>query len=50
MELAIRGYLREPIGPVDESNWPQKYNERFAAPLKATLRKVLEACLAFAKL
>lgn len=49
MELAIRGYLREPIGPVDETNWPPQYDEAFAAPMKATLRKVLEACLDFAR-
>lgn len=49
MELAMRGYLREPIGPVDESNWPPAYDPAFAAPMKATLRRVLEACLAFAR-
>jgi formiminoglutamase len=49
MELAIRGYLREPVGPVDETNWPPQYDEAFAAPMKATLRKVLEACLEFAQ-
>lgn len=49
MELAIRGYLREPVGPVDESNWPAQYDETVAAPMKATLRRVLEACLAFAQ-
>lgn len=49
MELAIRGYLREPIGPVDESNWPPAYDPAFAAPMKATLRRVLDACLAFAR-
>jgi formiminoglutamase len=48
MELAMRGYLREPVGPVDESNWPPPYDPAFAAPMKATLRRVLEACLAFA--
>lgn len=48
MELAIRGYLREPIGPVDETNWPPEYDEEFAGPMRATLRKVLEACLEFA--
>jgi len=48
MELAIRGYLREPVGPVDETNWPPAYDEAFAAPMKATLRKVLQACLEFA--
>jgi N-formylglutamate deformylase len=49
MELAIRGYLREPIGPVDESNWPSQYDEAFAAPMRETLGKVLEACLEFAQ-
>jgi formiminoglutamase len=48
MELAIRGYMREPVGPVDESNWPPAYDPTYAAPMKATLRRVLEACLAFA--
>jgi formiminoglutamase len=49
MELAMRGYLREPIGLVDETNWPPTYDPAFAAPMKATLRRVLEACLAFAR-
>lgn len=48
MELACRGYLREPEGPLDAANWPREYQEDFAAPLQAVLRKVLEACLAFA--
>ena len=48
MELAMRGYLREPIGPVDETNWPPPYDPAFAAPMRDTLRRVLEACLAFA--
>lgn len=48
MELAIRGYLREP-GEVNETNWPPPHDEAFAAPMKATLRKVLEACLEFAQ-
>ena len=26
MELACRGYMREPVGPVDESNWPVPYD------------------------
>lgn len=49
MELAVRGYLREPVGPVDETNWPPQYDEAFAAPMKATLRRVLQECLEFAK-
>jgi formiminoglutamase len=48
MELAMRGYLREPVGPVDETNWPPTYDDTFAAPMRDTLRRVLEACLAFA--
>ena len=42
-----RGYLAEPVGPVDETNWPPAY-DRIAAPMRVTLRRVLEACLAFA--
>jgi N-formylglutamate deformylase len=49
MELAMRGYLREPIGPVDTDNWPPAYDDAFAAPVRGTLRLVLEACLAFAQ-
>jgi N-formylglutamate deformylase len=49
MELAMRGYLHEPSGPVDESNWPPEYDDTFAAPMRDTLRRVLEACLAFAR-
>lgn len=48
MELAIRGYLREP-DVVTETNWPPEYDADFAAPMKATLRRVLEACLEFAR-
>lgn len=48
MELAMRGYLREPVGPVDEGNWPPAYHDTFAAPMRDTLGRVLEACLAFA--
>jgi N-formylglutamate deformylase len=48
MELACRGYLREPRGPLDAGNWPVEYDEEFAAALRAPLRQVLQACLAFA--
>ncbi len=51
MELAIRGYLREPVGPgnaVNETNWPPAYDPEFAGPMKTALRRVLEACLHFA--
>ncbi len=49
MELACRGYLREIAGPVAEGAWPAAYDETFAAPMRAALKDILEACLAFAK-
>jgi N-formylglutamate deformylase len=49
MELACRGYLREIAGPVAEGAWPAAYDEAFAAPMRAALKDILEACLAFAK-
>jgi formiminoglutamase len=48
MELACRGYLREPAGEVDESNWPCPWDEAVAVPLRTLLRQMLSACLAFA--
>ncbi|MBS0364737.1 MAG: N-formylglutamate deformylase [Proteobacteria bacterium] len=45
MELACRGYLREPRGAVDSGNWPCGYDEDFAQPLRAVLREVLGGCL-----
>ncbi len=48
MELAIRGYLREPT-KIDETNWPPAFDPDFAAPLAAVLRRALEGALAFAR-
>ena len=48
MELAMRGYLPERVGPVDESNWPPTYDPDFATPMRDVLQRVLEACLRFA--
>ena len=48
MELACRGYLREPSGEVDFSNWPCPWDETTAAPMRERLQQVLSACLAFA--
>ena len=48
MELACRGYLREPIGPVDEGNWPVPYDAGYAAEIRGVLRSILETCLRFA--
>jgi N-formylglutamate deformylase len=49
MELACRGYLEEPIGPVSESNWPAPYEAARAEPMRAVLREVLTSCLHFAR-
>ncbi len=48
MELACRGYLREPQGPVNEGNWPCPWDEEFAAPMRAVLERIIAACIAFA--
>ena len=42
MELALRGYLP------DERD-PPRWDAEFAKPIQGTLRRVLEACLAFAR-
>ena len=47
MELACRGYLHEPEA-VDEHSWPTPLDPDHAAPLRATLQQVLDACLDFA--
>ncbi|HEY5290197.1 MAG TPA: N-formylglutamate deformylase [Caulobacteraceae bacterium] len=49
MELACRGYMAEPEGAPTPENWPAAFDADFAAPMTATLRDALEACLAFAK-
>jgi formiminoglutamase len=49
MELACRGYMREPIGPVTASQWPAAYDEAYAAPMRAALTLILETCLTFAR-
>lgn len=47
MELACRGYLHEPEGPLTSDNWPAPLDSKHAAPLRSTLKTVLEACLVF---
>lgn len=47
MELACRGYLHEPEA-LDEHSWPTPLDPDHAAPLRATLQQVLDACLDFA--
>ncbi len=48
MELAFRGYLREPAGAITPDNWPVSYDEAYAARMRTTLREILEACRSFA--
>ena len=48
MELACRGYLREPGGNVTDLDWPCAYDDTVAAPLRSVLQRVLAACLEFA--
>ena len=49
MELACRGYMREPVGPVEASNWPIPFDPAYAAGIRSTLRAILETCLHFAE-
>ena len=46
MELAMRGYLTEPVEPSPDS-WPAPFDPN--TPLIADLRHILAACIAFAK-
>jgi N-formylglutamate deformylase len=48
MELACRNYLQEPIGRVDENNWPPAFDKLYAEPMLAAIGEVLRACIAFA--
>ena len=48
MELACRGYMREPA-EVNPDNWPTPYEEKYAAPLRAVLQRILIACVEFAQ-
>lgn len=49
MELADRGYILDPTGPVLPDNWPSPYQPDRAEPMRAHLRRVLTACIAFAE-
>lgn len=49
MELACRAYMSEPLGFVADDAWPTPYDPAYAAPVRATLTQILEACLAFAR-
>ena len=45
MELACRGYVDEPRGPVREGQWPVPYDPAYAQPMRTALTGVLSACL-----
>lgn len=49
MELADRGYMLDPAGAVSPDNWPSPYDPQRAEPMRAHLRRVLAACIAFAQ-
>ena len=49
MELACRGYMAEPIGPVSPATWPTPFDPDYAASIRTTLRDILHTCVRFAK-
>jgi N-formylglutamate deformylase len=49
MELACRGYMREPFGELDPDYWPSPYDEALAAPMRVVLARILRACLGLTK-
>jgi N-formylglutamate deformylase len=49
MELACRGYMADPDEAPTEADWPAPYDPGCAAPMRAALTDVLEACLRFAR-
>lgn len=48
MELACRGYMREPAGAPTPGNWPSPYVDAEAERLRPTLRAILAGAIAFA--
>jgi formiminoglutamase len=49
MELACRGYMPERPGPVGAHDWPVPFDDAYAAPIRATLARILDTALAFAR-
>jgi N-formylglutamate deformylase len=47
MELACRGYMREPLS-VARGEWPTPYDEEVSGPMRTVLTHVLQACIRFA--
>jgi N-formylglutamate deformylase len=48
MELACRGYMREPLKAVTQGEWPTPYDEAVAEPMRSALTRILQACIKFA--
>ena len=48
MELACRGYMREPSGPPTPDSWPSPYEAEDAAQLRLTLQTILAGAVAWA--
>jgi formiminoglutamase len=48
MELAMRGYLREPVAAPSPENWPPPLGDAHAATLRVALRDILDTCITFA--
>lgn len=49
MELSCRGYLREPNGKGKPQTWPVDYDAAYAEPIRATLTKILETAISWAR-
>ncbi len=49
MELACRAYMREPMGPLEENDWPAPYEVAYAESLKNLLLRIQRACMHFAE-
>jgi formiminoglutamase len=48
MELACRGYMREPEA-LDETNWPTMFDLEYAAPIQSVLETILRKAITFAE-
>ncbi|WP_315920589.1 N-formylglutamate deformylase [Mesorhizobium sp. SP-1A] len=48
MELACRGYMREPGDKASPENWPSEYEAAFATPIREKLLTILQSAIAWA--
>jgi N-formylglutamate deformylase len=49
MELACRGYLKEPVEPLTPDVWPPRFHPDLADKMRVHLTDILTACVAFAR-